>query len=63
MKIGNAAVNFYQEKIDKVQAYLKDKLVSKGKIKEEESNNVLHYGVVGKLDDFEIDEFVEKFLN
>jgi CheY-like chemotaxis protein/glycine cleavage system H lipoate-binding protein len=63
MKIGNAAVNFYQEKIDSAQAYLKDKLVSKGKIKEEESNNVLHYGVVGKLDDFEIEEFVEKFLN
>ena len=63
MKIGNAAVGFYQDKIDKAQEYLKDKLLAKDKIKEEESNNVLHYGVVGKLDDFEIDEFVEKFLN
>jgi len=63
MKIGNAAVSFYQEKIDAAQAHLKDKLLAKDKIKEEESNNVLHYGVIDKLDDFEIDEFVEKFLN
>ncbi len=60
MNIGSAAVNFYQEKIDDVQSYLKEKLTDK--LKEDEIENVLHFGVVGKLDDFEKDEFAEKFL-
>ena len=63
MKIGNAAVKFYQEKIDSAQEHLKEKLMAKDKIKEEEASNVLHYGVITKLDDFEIDQFVEKYLN
>lgn len=60
MKIGNAAVTFYQERIEEAQKILKEEL--QGKLPDDEMENVLHFGVLGKLDNLQKDEFAEKFF-
>ncbi len=62
LKIGNTAVNYYQEQIDKAQEILKEKLVQSGKLKEDDKANVLQYGVLSELTNLEMDEFAEKFF-
>ena len=62
MKIGNAAVAFYEEQIDNAQEVLKNKLIANGTIKEDEKANVLQFGVLHQLTQLEVEEFAEKFL-
>lgn len=62
MKIGNAAVTYYQEQIDEAQAIIKSKLIVKNKMKEDDAANVLQFGVLNQLTDLEKDEFADKFL-
>lgn len=61
MKIGNAAVQFYQDEIDEAQKFIKERI--QDKLKADEMDNILHFGVVGKMDEYQQNEFIEKFLS
>ncbi|RJP56464.1 MAG: response regulator [Ignavibacteriales bacterium] len=62
LKIGNSAVTFYQEEIDEAQKIIKSKLVAKNKMKEDDTENVLQFGVLNQFTDLEANEFAEKFF-
>lgn len=57
LKIGNTAVNFYQEDIEKYQNQVKELNKSN-----EEDDNLFFKGELAKLDDFNFDKFVNQFF-